>query len=408
MRISLLLAREPFGEILSATLSRYWRRTTGQADLQVTWFLHASFLNSFEKLPGQRWFCNIFLNAIFTPATLPEAWEPIRREFTRSLSPWKRPFQQAYVQLASSPHFGRFLAQASLAVLPGVADAENLLIIPGNQNIRILNCSQKTVIVLIKQGFDPAYLQKEIAVRRSVERFSLPVPRLIQTDETQGWFQEEYILGTPLNRLPDPLQAERIALAVHQRLAALYADTLEDVPTAAYIDQLLDENLQILANSPVWQPPQRTILQNLCHDLAQQAAESCQEYPQLQVCCNHGDFQPANILADGDRPWLIDWVYSARRQIGYDALVYVLRSRFPGGLADRMRDLETSRSSPWFSSLAALETRWSAQRFSRLSLTIFLLEELHLHLAENACPFFSRPGEGALHLLSEISAWMAS
>jgi len=53
---------------------------------------------------------------------------------------------------------------------------------------------------------------------------------------------------------------------------------------------------------------------------------------QILTALTHGDFQPGNILVDGDRVWLIDWEYSARRQVGYDALVYALCSRFPSPL----------------------------------------------------------------------------
>ena len=46
----------------------------------------------------------------------------------------------------------------------------------------------------------------------------------------------------------------------------------------------------------------------------------------------HGDFHAANMLIEKDHFWLIDWEYSSRRQIAYDALVYSLASRFPRNL----------------------------------------------------------------------------
>lgn|GEM_PF-4902584 len=52
--------------------------------------------------------------------------------------------------------------------------------------------------------------------------------------------------------------------------------------------------------------------------LAQQAAGK------LITAVTHGDFEPGNIIANGDRYWLTDWEYSDRRQAAYDGLVYVL------------------------------------------------------------------------------------
>src|SRR5690606_9222655 len=55
---------------------------------------------------------------------------------------------------------------------------------------------------------------------------------------------------------------------------------------------------------------------------------------ELEVVQSHGDFQPGNVLVEqGGQVMLTDWEQSATRSRTYDAFVYLLRLRFPRGLA---------------------------------------------------------------------------
>lgn len=118
----------------------------------------------------------------------------------------------------------------------------------------------------------------------------------------------------------------------------------------------------------------------------------------------HGDFQPANILVNREGTWLIDWEYSARRQAGYDALVFVLRSRFPAGLATRWRGMVDESDSMQPLSLADWPgLNWQDASWRRVHGWLFLLEELALHLEENANPCFHSLGEGLLALQAQIA-----
>ena len=102
--------------------------------------------------------------------------------------------------------------------------------------------------------------------------------------------------------------------------------------------------------------------------------------------------------------WLIDWEYSDRRQVGYDALVFMLRARFPRGLADRLQDF-VSRG---IGGTGPMDVStwpggdWDAVERRRLSAALFLLEELALHLEENANSYFLQIGRGLAILSMEI------
>ena len=121
----------------------------------------------------------------------------------------------------------------------------------------------------------------------------------------------------------------------------------------------------------------------------------------------HGDFQPGNILINGEGVWLIDWEYAARRQIGYDALVFMLRSRRPRGLATRLNKFVARGpdGTSLIDNLAWPRVNWRRVNCRWLSAALFLLEELVLHLKENDNPVFFRPGPGLLTLAAELAAF---
>ncbi|MBM4029621.1 MAG: hypothetical protein FJ280_30120, partial [Planctomycetes bacterium] len=127
----------------------------------------------------------------------------------------------------------------------------------------------------------------------------------------------------------------------------------------------------------------------------------------ITTALTHGDFQPANILAAGEGTWLVDWEYADRRQAGYDGLVFGLAARFPRGLAGRLADFVTHG---WPAAAPGGAADWPGLTLTdretrRLHAALFGLEELALHLEENAQPVFTRPGEGLLILLQELTAW---
>ena len=125
-----------------------------------------------------------------------------------------------------------------------------------------------------------------------------------------------------------------------------------------------------------------------------------------EVC--HGDFQPGNILQDGECYWLIDWEYSARRQLGYDALVYGLQARFPKGLGRRL----TAFARGDLAERDPLLNRWSgvdwtgSPRRRRVSALVLALEELVLRLEESSVPCFTALDRGLPILVGELAGWL--
>ena len=385
MRLSLLLQREPFGEILEQTLAEFLARWTGQPHT-VCWYGKRPSTGLLRRRGQQPWLGNIYLNAIFTPGVEPDVFDPIRREFARSVTPWQRPLQRAYVSLATSPLGAPRLAQVGVGISPPLPNAEHLLIVPGNHKIRILDRHNGVVYNIAKRNFPAHFIQREIAARQQAERLGLPVPALKTVAGDQTWFSEQYISGTPLNRLADPQVAKRAEQTAINALNRLLEHTAEEVALEdyvtdlqTYIQTLIDDNHLLSAGQKRMLTENAATLTVHVHRLSSIAGG------QLATTLTHGDFQPANVLVDGEQVWLIDWEYAARRQAGYDALVYGLRSRFPRGLAVRLRGLfsKADMATNLLPLACRTEFDWDDVSQRRIHGMVFLLEELALHLEEN-------------------------
>lgn len=418
MRISLLLRREPFGEILSATLERFLPQLTGRAH-QVKWYPRAARRAPFgggqshaHAAGEQSWLCNFYLNAIFTSEAGGKTLEPVVREFGRSAVWWRRPAQKAYVDLAAWRLTAALLAQARVGITPAIPDDGDLLFVGGNHKLRLLDRKNKRAYGIHKEGFSTNFLAREIDARRLAEKLALPVPKLDMVAADGTWFSEHYISGTPLNRIVERATAEGVLVEMKSALARLSLHTLRETSVGVYVAELAANiRRDVAANKLLgaaaaaggriaWEER----LQKMLRLLEPEGGRS------IRTALAHGDFQPANILHHGESSssWLIDWELSARRQAGYDALVYAMRSRFPVGLAARLRGFwQAGGAEPESECLLAdwPGTAWESGEARKLSATLLLLEDAAMQLEENANPRFVSLGEGLTLLEAEIDEW---
>lgn len=400
MRISLLLQREPFGAILEETLSRFLTMRTG-CTYQVTWYSPRPAMANLRERGQQPWMCNAYLNAIFALEARPQVFEPIRQEFGRSLRWWLRPAQAAYVALAVQQPTARWLAQAAVGISPALAEAENLLLVAGNHKLRLLNQAGQRAFGILKSGFSPDFFRREIEAHQEAQALGLPVPQLHEMAEDGSWFSEQYVSGTPLNRLADRATREQAALEAVRDLRRFLEHSAVEGFLKEYVAALSDQIKQLIqAQHLLAMTTKQTLAASVDGILAEISHLSAINSQPCVTALTHGDFQPANILVNEAGHWLIDWEYSQRRQVLYDALVYGLAARSPRGLADRVRRYpqcvpDMLESALWPDAAQDLTTR-------RLRVMIFLLEELELQLTENANACFTQAGDGLIMLIAEL------
>ncbi len=403
MRISLLLEREPFAEILARSLERYWHEQFAR-EFSVRLTPGKSAVQSSLQSTPQQWVCNNLLNAIFLPGIQSDALDPIRKEFSRSPSVWKRPFQRIYVSLATGAMSSR-LRHATLEVTPPVPDADDLVIIPGNRKVRILEHARQRATCILKEGFAPAAFHVEIDARQNATSLGIAVPELIEVNREQGWFRESYLSGQPLNRLADRQEVVAKRKVAFSDIRRLVEATLEPATAEDYAKSLEARIVSGLDEASQINPHNRQYLQQGVQHLRQSILEATNCPRELSISETHGDFQPANVLVADSGCWIIDWENAGRRQSVYDLLVMTTNSRMSIGLADRLAQVVKSDVAP------ASESDWPGLDWSTTATRtrhadLFFLEEVAWHVAENTNTIFTSESSGLNQIVAELEVWL--
>lgn len=397
MRISLLEQREPFAKIFESTVKKFLENYYHQ-EFTVKWLPDRN-IDRNQKFQSQLWYCNAYLNMLFCDPADSEIFDPIIREFSHSVSLWKRPIQWLYVTMATSNHLRSVFSRSTIHISPPINDAEFLLFIGGNHKIRLLDFKNKHSYGILKEGFSDFTFQNEISSRELATQLGLPVPNLLHFEPEQLWFLEEYVSGTPLNRLDKSEQEKAINKAI-QYLQLMWQSTEEEINTTTYLSSLKSNLLDKLERVHLFSSDKQLSIENLIKALTEKIEIVVDAHQIIKTVISHGDFQPANILVNSGGLWIIDWEYSTRRFREYDLLVFSLQSRKPSGLASRLTD--------WVK-LGDVENHFPYQiemNYRKLIAILFLLEDLDLQLQENSNTLFTQVGTGLLTVISEIQIWL--
>jgi len=393
MRISLLLEREPFPDILEKTLSQFWSQHFGQA-ITVKWGEGRP-----QSSHGQTWLVNAYLNAIFVPDVDEAVFDPIKREFSRSPVWWKRPFQQAYVQMASSRQTAQWMAHAYLTVSPAIPQAQNQLVIAGNHKVRWLDAKKGKVYGIRKAGFHNQFMRQEIEARQQAVACGIPVPALLDADTVSyDCFCEQFVSGTPINRLADKQQADMAVRQVYATLNNLCQQTATQVTISQYASELQQQITSLAETHHLLSDREKTVV---CQYTNQLTTVLTPILDPITLVLAHGDFQPANILLNEDGAWLIDWEYATQRQQSYDVLVYQFTARTSEGLGQRLHQYIEHGLTISFNGTPSLDTAMKRQQIAHL----FMLEECHFQLTQTNQPLFTTLGSGWADWLQTYSQW---
>lgn len=327
MKIGELVRHEPFGDLLERTTSRFLALRFG-GDWQVRWGRPDA-----SALPdAQRWLVNFKINAIFQRDADAHVFDVVRKEFSSSPVRWKRPLQRLYFEAAVSRLFAESMAQAVVDIHPPMPRAKEWLIVGGSHKVRYIDVAEKKVYCCLKEGSRIEHFRREIDARNAARNEGVSVPRILE-ELSPECVVEEYVAGAPLNRLRSDTARKRCLDEVRASLEKLYSITARQETVAQHVANLCREIEGVLADCEALRPHRNTIEQ-----LRHAAVDGLQDFRDVITTVQaHGDFQPGNLLCDGERVWIVDWEYSGRRQNDYDALVHDLGSRFPSGLAHRMR-----------------------------------------------------------------------
>lgn len=366
MKISLLRERENFDEVFKRSLTQF---------LEVKYQWEGEL--GFSFIPNaKRFIVNDLLN-VFYPTSIPRAkLAPLTMEFSWNPHPIKTFIQKLYIFWAVRFPLERFLSSSVFYITDRKGILDDIVIIPGNHSIRLVDTNKNICTVICKEGFNKSLLIKDAQVR--LDNSHLNIPNIIELNSQEGWYKEERVIGLPLNRLDDEGVKLLILTKCQRDLGILYSSSLIEVQLCIFTENILAEIFKTLnyLNSPLDSETKgyiQIVVASISSELTKYSDEA------YSICTTHGDFQPANVLCSDDAFWLIDWEYSDQRSIFYDALVFDLESRFTNQFSARLKELyeNLQKGIDFFS--------WTGKTLNKNNihyLYTYLLEDVLLKLQE--------------------------
>jgi thiamine kinase-like enzyme len=383
MKISTLLEREPFEEIFENTLESFLASWSGQAHV-VKWEPKASLNKS--SMSQQHWYCNPLINSVFVKGVNADVFESINGEYAYNpMKPWRSSIQRLYLFLSQSKITATKLSKYKVSISPPVEIAENKLIIGGNTKLRIIDLVEEKVYVLLKEGFDKKYIEKEVFVRAVFPY--LPIPRIIEFGDNGKWYSEEYISGRPPNRL-EKASGNKLLLQAVKCVHQMLNQTKRSVILSEYvamleaeinkgIDKILYMNIDVANDIKIIAASLSSFLRK-------------SENQELTLAYCHGDFHQGNIISNDEVYWILDWEYSGEKQIGYDLLILLLESRIENGFSARFLKLVNNQLNDFQIKLTDSwpDLNWRDESIKNRYLMVFLLEDLLFYIGESANNLF--------------------
>ena len=383
MKISTLLKREPFDKIFEKTISSFLKDFTN-CSYSVKWETKRKF--NYLSDSTQQWYCNPLINSVFEKNVNPAAFNSINGEYSYNpLRPWRSAIQRMYLSLSQSKITAVLMSKYIVKVSPPIEDAENKLILGGNTKIRLIDIVDNNVYVILKDGFDKKYLEREIYVRTNFSY--LPIPKIKAYGSNSLWYCEEYISGVPPNRMKGN-RGKEILLEAVIYIHRILNETKKKVSLSEYA-----VSLQVRINGGVEQLSY--IDDNVKRDIkyiTSTLTAYLEKYSDklITIAYCHGDFHQGNILSNGEKFWILDWENSGQKQIGYDLFILLLESRIESGFSNRFSKLLNNQFDSFQQELINNwpNINWNNEESKKIILLIFLLEELEYHIKENTNHMF--------------------
>ena len=309
MKISEMLQREDFYDILPRTLNRY------------SSFLGIAQGSVVVKDKGTEadMYVNEKLNAIISAKPSKNVKDYLKTEYAVNGSALRKLMVNAY--LTTGTTMVRRLSQRGLA-LKSSLPLNDSLIYPCNKKIRLFDFSSGMVYTVLKDGFPDIYIKRETEFR--VKSDATFVPKIRKSGE--GCYSETIIKnGRPLARIQDEAFVEQKKKESLDLLLSLTKDR-ESISAKAYLTQLKDRCMAMLASKEGFDG--ESIVSGI-FDKLNDGLDDCG----IESVTSHGDFQPGNIWIDAEgKIVIIDWETVKKRSPFYDYAALFLRLRNHGGL----------------------------------------------------------------------------
>ena len=309
MKISEMLQREEFYDILPQTLIRYANFLgIGQGSVVVK-----------DKGMEADMYVNEKLNAIISAKPSKNVKDYLKTEYAVNGSALRKMMVNTY--LTASTTMVKRLSQRGLALKTSLP-LNDVLIYPCNKKIRLFDFTSGIVYTVLKDGFPDIYIKRETEFRQNTK--AAFVPKI--TNSGEGCYSETIIkYGRPLARIQDEAFVEEKKKESLDLLLSLTQER-EYISAKVYLAQLKDRCMAMLASKEGFDG--ESIVSGI-FDGMNDGINDCE----IEMVTSHGDFQPGNIWIDAEgKIVIIDWETVKKRSPFYDYAALYCRLRNHGGL----------------------------------------------------------------------------
>tara|TARA_X000000368_G_scaffold417141_1_gene412727 strand:+ start:6155 stop:7333 length:1179 start_codon:yes stop_codon:yes gene_type:complete len=389
MRLDLLMERELFDDVFIVTLSKYLKahyRWNGT----IKW-------NKFNLFHSTKhtFLVNDKLNVIYHYNLQRDKLSELTAEFSYNSNFFRNILQNIYIQFATNKIFEKVLSKYTVNLTDYTDEFSKWVFIPGNHSIRIIDLRKNRCIVILKDGFNEKFLKNEINIRK--EYPYLPIPKLVNYNINNLYYEEERIVGLPYNRIANEEIRNKSLKKILKPLFKLYRETHMVIQKNSYVNMLKkDFDVAIDNLPPIYKSEDKQKFIMLFDEISMSIAMN-----EINLVITHGDFQPANIIIDSiqnNRAYLIDWEYSKKRSFLYDFLVFEVQARKTIGLAERLKLLKMEKFKWIYQSLSIPYID-----LKNAMIKVFLLEDFCLRIEELKIPTLKHKSLNLENFIKEVS-----
>jgi len=363
MKLELLITREKYLPKLEKTLYLFFKNKFN-LEVDISWNKSKKFENFF--------FVNKRINLIFPKKINKFYIGKLSNEYRYHKKLSKKLIYSIYTSLAIGS-LRSFFSSLRIYIHPLPSVLEGLIILPGNQTIKVFDIKTKSCYVVFTNNSNMDFFKNQVNIR--LENEFLMAPKIISNNLKKGFYQEEWFYDfLPFDRQIDSDEKDKLLEKLQSNLLELYSKTTQRKKIYKYASELYQKIFCKLKFLPeVYSENDIKKITDIVNFIFSNLDNN---FEMIDIVQTHGDFQPANIMVNISKNdiLLIDWEYTDFRSRFYDALVFFLEVRTPNKIHKNILNLNNKN---W---------RWcykdSNKKLSKNELVVFLLEDIIVRIIE--------------------------
>jgi len=310
--------------------------------------------------------------------------------------------KQIYVYMCTNKLYFRLFADYKLLIKGIQITHKSILILGGNNRIRIIDFDRNLTYEILKNGFSNRCIINEIKAREYCDNCNIPVITNISHDYL--WYESSFINSVSIDRINNKKKQVYYQHIALERLYECLGNSVEYISVEEYMNSMLNKIDDLLSNKSYTEQIDNKVkgVVNLLYCFTRKLGLF--HATMIKTVNTHGDFQRGNILVDCKGiVSIVDWEHLERRQILYDYLVITLRSRPPIKFSKNAFEFIDDSPELFAEKIYGQDSNeLQSKEYRLLLLCVFLMEELLWGVCENYNPCLEGFGGSLPIMITEV------